>query len=152
MAGDDKLWSDWGSGGDRALVSTSLPGQTTGGNGAVVVSDADASYPVPAGGESALSDDVLDVAAAAGESFLEQHDCPDPEGFQEELAKLPQEDIDLLGRVLGQLKAGDDPVDAVMKYERKATIHQVMRAKALVRQMPEEYRNWLFSFMGKAHE
>jgi hypothetical protein len=85
------------------------------------------------------------LAAAVGMSIL--WDCPDPAGFEAQLAMLPQADIDLLGQVLAQSKAGDDPHDIAVAYERKATIDQLLRAREWVRQMPDHLRFWLRSFV-----
>ena len=143
------LWQDWGpQAGDRALVNASVPGATVGGN-SVALTDAvvDAAYPAPAGGESSLSDDMLELAGAAGDALLERTDCPDQAGFEEELAMLPQADRDVLARVLLALKPDDDPNDVALKYEDKASIPQTLRAQALVRRMPAHMREWLNSFV-----
>jgi hypothetical protein len=133
---------DWGKGDHRGTAGP-VPGQTVGRNAVTI---ADAAHPVPAStgsGESALPDATLEMAGAAGDNILEAFGCPDPEGFQEELMKLPQADIDLLCQVLAHSKSSDHPYDIAVAYEKKATIHQLLRAKALVRQMPDRYRSWL---------
>jgi hypothetical protein len=136
---------DWSSqGGDRALVNTCLPGVTTGGSGNVVA--ADAGHLVPAaveGGETSLSDAVIERGGIIGDRLLE--DCPDPVRLEWELQRLPQEDIDLLFSVMANLKANEDVYDLVTNYERKATIPQVLRAKALFQQLPDELREWILS-------
>jgi hypothetical protein len=147
--GDEKegLWQDWAQpgvaeSGSRNLVVAEPSRDLTPAELVAEMQDA-----VPASsGESALPDSTIEMAAAAGDSLLERTGCPDPIGLQVEMAKLPQSDIDLLATVLAQAKATDDPEDIALAFERRATIDQLLRAKAWARQLPDELRQWLVSF------
>jgi len=133
--GSEIIRPDWGPGGDRALA-TSLPGETTG--NVAAVREATASL-LPAAGEDAY---LSEMAGSIGQGIFEQHGCPDPVGFENELKKLPQQDLDLLDSILKRAKAGDDHVDVLLAYERKATIPQLLRAREWFRQMPATFQEW----------
>jgi hypothetical protein len=143
MAIDRPDWSP--QGGDRALVSTALRGQTTGGNNAVVASGDGVSYsgageaPIVAE-ERDLSDAQEEMAGAVGDQLLMS--CPDPEGMEEALEDLSDEAINLLGYVLAT-KMPRTPLDVIFDIEDKATLARTLEIKQWYFGLPDHLKAWI---------
>lgn len=137
---DVTLWQDWGPGGDRgSQVDTHEQSGITRMT-AMDLAPASATLAV-----SSLSEQTQERAVVVGEGFLES--CPDPEGFNDELGKLPREDLDLLASIIANhLRPGDNPYDVAVKYEHKASIPQILRARAWYQQLPAHLQRWLLDF------
>ena len=94
---------DWGPGGDRALVSTAVPGTTTGGsNGLVPVVD-NSAYPVPSGATSfdqQAEDREAEAAVNVYEMILDEE--PEAENLLEAIDDLPADVRRVVQRVAAE--------------------------------------------------
>jgi hypothetical protein len=133
---------DWGSGGDRALVTTSLPGQTTGGTSLVVSDDyVGVSHQSPViAEERELSDEQYDMAGAVGDRLL--LDCPDPDGMQAALEDLSDEPFNLLGHALAT-KMPRTPLDVIFAVEDKATLARTLEFRSWYFGLPDHLKDWI---------
>ena len=142
------LAGDWGPGGEHrgAVVRVepspeqrawpNLPGQATPGT-----------EQAPEGETlTSLSEDQVQSVDTVGKAMLIEYGCPDPVGFEAELAKLSMGVCDHIGRAV--FLCGH-PLDVALKAEGKYTLEQTVEAKEWWAQLPPPFKAWLRSLGDK---